>query len=343
VILPSEATPHRWSPHHRRLHRHLLRQPDLLPPGSALLLALSGGQDSMALTALLSDLRRLHGWRLQLWHGDHGWRPESAAQADSLAAWAAAEGLELQLERADPAPLGEAVARAWRYACLEHAAGVLGCGRVVTAHTASDRAETVLINLARGSHRLGLCSLRAQRVLGADCLVVRPLLPFSRADTASICRDLRLPVWEDASNGEARFGRNRVRAEVLPVLEALHPGASRRIAAQAERLEQDSDATEELLGLALEQLRSPADRSGLSLERRPLGRLAPANRRLLLQRWLRVQGGPALAGADLDRLSRRLEPERGPGEQHLAGGWRLSWDRSTLSLLNPRDSRHGDG
>ena len=71
----------RWSPHHLRLHRHLLRQPALLPQGGVLLVALSGGQDSMALVALLRDLQRLHHWDLQLWHGDHQWRPESGQQA----------------------------------------------------------------------------------------------------------------------------------------------------------------------------------------------------------------------------------------------------------------------
>jgi len=63
-----------WSPLHLRLHRQLLQKPDLLPAGAPLLVAVSGGQDSMALLALLRDLRRLHHWSLQLWHGDHGWR-----------------------------------------------------------------------------------------------------------------------------------------------------------------------------------------------------------------------------------------------------------------------------
>ena len=64
-----------WSPFHLRLHRLLLRRPQLLPPHATLLLAVSGGQDSMALVGLLRDLQRLHHWRLLLWHGDHGWRP----------------------------------------------------------------------------------------------------------------------------------------------------------------------------------------------------------------------------------------------------------------------------
>jgi tRNA(Ile)-lysidine synthase len=301
----------------------------------------------MALTGLLADLRRLHGWRLQLWHGDHGWRAEATAQAYALAAWAADQGLPLRLERAEPPPAGEAAARTWRYGCLERQALASGCRHVLTGHTASDRAETVLINLARGSHRLGLASLRARRTLDQDgnrephpVQLVRPLLPFSRLDTARICRDLELPVWEDASNGEARFGRNRIRAEVLPVLEALHPGAARRIAAQAERLEEECDAQAELLGLALEGL---AGGGGVGLARRRIGQLAAANRRQLLEHWLRRQGGPTLGGAALEALSRRLEPGRGPGLLDLAGGWQLRWDRSTLELHRLEEPPQADG
>ena len=77
MILPPQALERAWGKDHLRLHRHLRRQPALLPPGASLLLAVSGGQDSMALLALLLGLRRLHGWRLQLWHGDHRWRPEA--------------------------------------------------------------------------------------------------------------------------------------------------------------------------------------------------------------------------------------------------------------------------
>ena len=149
-----------------RLHRHLLRRPSLLPAGGSLLLAVSGGQDSMAMTTLLQDLQPLHGWRLTLWHGDHGWRQEAARQAGELAVWTRGQGLPLVFDRADPVPGSEAAARQWRYDRLANAAIRLQCSHVITGHTASDRAETVLLNLARGSHLRGLASLGARRPLG---------------------------------------------------------------------------------------------------------------------------------------------------------------------------------
>ncbi|MEB3331392.1 MAG: tRNA lysidine(34) synthetase TilS [Synechococcaceae cyanobacterium] len=348
-----------WSPDHLRLHRHLLRRPELLPAGAPLLLAVSGGQDSMALTGLLCDLRRLHGWRLLLWHGDHGWRAGSAREAEALAGWAAAQALPLHLDRArDPDGPGaaregaedEATARTWRYACLSRLARQEGCGHVVTGHTASDRAETVLLNLARGCHRRGLASMRASRRLesgdGPALQLVRPLLPFSREDTARICRERNLPVWPDPSNDDPRFSRNRLRQQLLPVLERLHPGASRRIAAQAGRLADELAHEEELLNLALAGLTpaagdcSSAQGQPATLDRHQLAGLASASQGRLLSHWIREHSGIAPAATVMGALVERIRRGAPAGQQDLQRRWQLTWDASTLKLLPP-DDRHG--
>ncbi|WP_231598155.1 tRNA lysidine(34) synthetase TilS [Synechococcus sp. CBW1002] len=353
---PAKAQPH-WSADHLSLHQLLRQQPQLLPAGAPLLLAVSGGQDSMAMTGLLLDLTRLHGWSLQLWHGDHGWRPESGQQAAELAQWAQQHGLALQIDRAEALAPNEAAARHWRYERLAHWAERLGCQRVVTAHTASDRAETLLLHLARGSHRRGLASLRRQRPLlepapsdpAAETAIqlVRPLLLFSRSDTARLCRELGLPVWTDPSNTDPRFARNRLRQEVLPVLEQLHPGATRRIGAQAERLAEELERDEELVALALAGLHTTpatsthevftheASSLGRQLQRAPLVALSLASQRALLQHWLSQHNLQPLSSRQLETLLARLAPRRGPGRLDLAGGWRLRWDRSTLALLGP--------
>ena len=104
----------RWSADHLKLHQQLLRQSNLLPQGAPLLLAVSGGQDSMAMAALLNDLRRLHHWRLQLWHGDHQLRAESGQQAKDLQTWAKREDLALLLDRWQQPKPDEAAGRRWR-------------------------------------------------------------------------------------------------------------------------------------------------------------------------------------------------------------------------------------
>lgn len=349
MILPSSATTaqdlcrppgQRWSPDHLRLHRHLRRHPELLPAGAKLLLAVSGGQDSMALLALLRDLQRLHHWRLLLWHGDHRWRPDSSRQAAELAGWCRTQGLPLHIDVWEQPPArSEASARAWRYGQLEVRARELGASHVVTAHTASDRAETLLLHLARGSHRRGLASLRSLRPLAAGSsplLLARPLLGLSRSDTGRLCQQLGLPVWHDPSNNDRRYSRNRIRAEVLPVLEALHPGAATRISAQAARLVDEVNCGSELVDLALQALGSTSDSKATpALQRRELVRLAPANQRQLLHRWLERHTDQVLAARPLEDVRQRLQSGQAPGSAHLGAGWQLRWDRTTLWLEPP--------
>ena len=329
---PTQHLAQRWSRHHLRLHRWLLQRPELLPDGASLLVAVSGGQDSMALVGLLQDLQRLHHWRLQLWHGDHQLRVNASEQAGELARWAAQQGLPLQIGIWQEPQPAEAAARTWRYAALAAAADHCGASHVVTGHTASDRAETLLLQLARGSHRRGLASLRPQRPLTAELTLVRPLLLFSRRETGQIHAQLGLPLWPDASNEEPRYSRNRLRQEVLPVLEQLHPGASRRISGVAERLAQEEESQQELMGLALAGLLAETQAPALALRRRALVALAPANQRRLLQHWLGRQGLNNLPAQQIDVLLGRLTSGRGPGSSDLREGLRLQWDRQYLWL-----------
>ena len=320
-----------WTSWHHQLHIRLRQKLQLLPAGARLLLAISGGQDSMALLGLLLELQHQHRWTLQLWHGDHGWHASSTTVATELQEWCSRQDLKLELQRA-PAELArtEAAARRWRYDTLEQLARSSGAD-VVTGHTASDRAETMLLQVARGSDLAGLTTLRPVRPLSADGPQLRrPLLGFSRADTAAICRDLTLPVWEDPSNQSASFARNRIRHEVLPVLEALHPGCSRRMAEQAERLSQLQDTQTELSALVLEQLQN-----GDGLNRRQIGTLSSATRRQLLAQWLQIQGVPAIDAAQLDQLSTKLATGAPGGSSHLPGGWQLHWRGDALKLSPP--------
>ena len=324
-----------WTSWHDRLHRRLLMQPQLLPQGSSLLLAVSGGQDSMALLALLQDLSPLHGWSLSLWHGDHRWHDNSSRIAAELSSWCQQRQLPLQVDQAAAGDVpSEAKARQWRYERLAQRGHQAGAD-VVTGHTASDRAETMLLQLARGSDLAGLAALPSVRPLSPEGpLLRRPLLHLQRHDTLQICRDLALPIWEDPSNKSPAFARNRIRQEVLPVLEALHPGSTRRMSDLAERVSQVRDSQTELSRMALKLLQTAA-----GLDRRGLGALSSASRRLLLAQWLQQQGVPALPAGQLEELSLRLESGAPSGAADLAGGWQLSWKGAEL-VLQQRAAEH---
>ena len=329
-----------WLNWHDKLHRQLLENPQLLPEGATLLLAISGGQDSMALLGLLRDLCSRHRWSLQLWHGDHGWHPGSARIASELAEWCRSQQLPLQISSSTRSSTGsEAKARQWRYAQLHQACQELNlnstghhCRTVVTGHTASDRSESLLLQLSRGTDLAGLGNLRWERVLNDktadDIRLVRPLLHFSRDDTAAICQDLQLPIWPDPSNSDPGFDRNRIRQEVLPVLEALHPGCSRRMAELSERVSQVQDTQNALVKLSLDHLQ----REDSALKRPPLQQLPASARRLVLHGWLQAQGMPSLPARQLQELSAAIGPRQPPGERHLAGGKRFHWCRDWVQL-----------
>ncbi len=328
-----------WTPWHDRLHRRLLAQPAMLPRGSRLLLALSGGQDSMALLALLRGLQPLHHWQLHLWHGDHGWHAGSSRIAQELQIWCCAEGLDLAVGRAalESPERSEAAARAWRYGALATEAERLSdlyphnpCRIVISAHTASDRAETLLLQLARGSDLAGLGSQRHSRRLfeGSDLQLIRPLRNFSRADTARICSDLALPIWDDPSNRDPAYARNRIRAEVLPVLEQLHPGCSGRLAELAERMSQLQDTQASLNALVLEHLSVTEG----SLDRRRFGSLPLETRRTLLAHWLRVSGVPPLTASQLEELAQATAAGSPAAGRDLSAGWRIHWRAEALQL-----------
>jgi tRNA(Ile)-lysidine synthase len=169
-------------------------------PGTKVDCAFSGGADSTALLVLATAA----GCEVTAFHVDHGLRPESAAEADQAQALATALGVEFRLLSVEVAagPNLEARARAARLAALP--AGAL------TGHTADDRAETVLINLLRGSGLDGLAAMSPGPT--------RPLLALRRDETRRLCAEQGLTPVVDPSNADSRFVRNRVRAELLPLM-----------------------------------------------------------------------------------------------------------------------------
>ncbi len=243
-----------WTPLHAQIHR-TIRSRRLFERDQHLLVAVSGGQDSLCLIKLLLDLQLKWGWHLGIAHCDHRWRTDSEANAHHVKNLALSWGIPFYLETANEPLNSEAQARNWRYQALSAIALANNYQYIVTGHTASDRAETLLYNLMRGTGADGLQALTWQRPLKADMMLVRPLLEVTRKQTQQFCQEFHLPIWEDSTNQDVKYARNRIRQELIPYLQAnFNPNVESALAQTAELLQ----AEVEYLEQAAQHLRETA-------------------------------------------------------------------------------------
>ena len=213
-----------------------------LPEGGRVLCAVSGGRDSMCLLHYLVERGDLS---VTAAHFDHHLRPTSGRDAAFVRDWCRTHGIPFLLGEGDVAALAaeglstEEAARKARYAFLERAAREGGFAAVCTAHHARDNAETILLNLIRGTGSAGLRGMREARPLGTGPdapVLLRPFLRWGPEELARYAEDHAIPHVEDESNGSDGPARNRLRHQVLPVLESINPQAVGNILRAAETL-----------------------------------------------------------------------------------------------------------
>jgi tRNA(Ile)-lysidine synthase len=259
--------------------------------GDALVLvACSGGADSLALAAAAAFVAPRLGMRAGLVTVDHGLQDGSAARAAAVAAWARSGGMApVEVATVDVSGRGggpEAAARDARYEALSAVAGRNQAVAVLLGHTQDDQAETVLLALARGAGPRGLSGMPYRKGI-----FLRPLLAVTRAETRKACAALGLAAWTDPHNTDPAYSRSRVRADALPALiAALGPAVVANLARTASLLAIDVAYLDEVAAGALTECRSAA---GLSVE--ALGGLPAAVRSRVLHAWARELGAPGAA------------------------------------------------
>jgi tRNA(Ile)-lysidine synthase len=275
---------------------------DLLQPGRPVVVLLSGGRDSVCLL----DLAVRTSGEVTALHVDYGLRPESAADAEFCRELCSSLGVPLRVVRAG-APEGnvQAWAREVRYA-----AALALPGDVATGHTATDQVETVLYRLAASPGRTALLGMRPR-----EGRVIRPLLGWTREQTAEHCRARGLPWIEDASNHDPRYARNRARAGLVPALRELHPAAEANVLRTLEALRDEAAVLDALVDDVL--------RGREEIAVAELAALAPALRRLVFRRL----GAPTGS-----RVDEALALEGGTKALDLGGGIRAVVSYGTLRI-----------
>lgn len=318
----------------------------------------SGGPDSTALLRALVEL----GARPVVLHVDHGLRGEES-RADAEFVRGLCEGLGLRCEvrelALDDGPGLQERARERRYELAGELAREVGASTVATGHTAADVAETVLMNLARGTGLRGLAGIPPVREG-----ISRPLIEASRAEILEYLDAVGQSYRTDPTNALPKYSRNRVRNEVMPVLEELYPGAGTNVSRSARLLREDLDALEELAARAVtrrgaelvipskEELHTALRRHAVRSAYSRLASDAPPLESAAVEAVLAVEGGTldlpsgvvaaARPGGEVALYERRREPEREildlrEGTLRLAG-WSLAVSEVPVPAGLPADA-----
>jgi len=290
---------------------------DLAGTDALVLVALSGGADSLALAAATAFEAPRAGIRAGAVVVDHGLQQGS----DAVAARAAQQARELGLDpvivtRVEVGAEGgpEAAAREARYGALDAAAAEHDAAAVLLAHTLDDQAETVLLGLARGS---GAASLQGMAAVAGR--LRRPLLGIRRDDTRRACADEGLDPWDDPHNLDPAYARVRVRERVLPVLEAeLGPGVAEALARTAEQAREDADAFQHQIDEFIEDICEPAE-AGIAISVAALAANPAALRQRVIRFVVLAEFGVSLTRAHTLEVARLVTDWHGQAPIDLPG------------------------
>ncbi len=352
------------------LTRHAIHAHHLLVPGQTVVVAVSGGADSVALLDVLARLAPDLGVGLHVGHLDHGLRPTSADDAAFVADLARQMGLTVTVGAVDVRRLvreerlaQEEAARQARYAFLGALAQAVGAAAVATAHHADDQAETVLLNLLRGAGLAGLRGMQPRAPLPVpshqNISLIRPFLALPRAEIRAYVAARGLAYREDTTNQDTGFTRNRVRHELLPLLQTYNPAIVATLSRTARSLAEDYEMVQTLVDAAWPQVVRAAD-GGVTLDLAALAAQPVAVRRHLVRRAIvhavglrdvtaeQVEAVVALAAAEATREQvdlPRLTVTRCAGSLFIGGAPSASdWpllppDTAALPVAAPGETR----
>ena len=299
-----------------------VRQGGLMPAGTPVIALLSGGRDSVCLVDLA--VGTLGAGAVTVLHVNYGLREDSDADERHCATLCERLGAALEIAR-PRRPRGPGNLQSWardaRYAEAARLALARGA-TILTGHTADDQVETILYRLASSPSRRALLGMRPR-----DGHLARPLLGFSRAETTAYCQERGLAWREDPTNAELTYARNRVRHAVIPALAAVHPAAKANVLRIAALLRDEADVLDALVEAELDGSNGAA-RATIELER--LAALAPALRRLVIQRLADGAAGRPVAGAARHAEQVTALRRSGVAKLDLGGGVRAVVERGVL-------------
>jgi len=316
---------------------HTILEHGLIKAGDKILVALSGGPDSVALLHLLRLLAFKYSLRISAAHLDHSIRPNSYRDREFCRVLCRSLKIKLHSKRLDVVGIAgkrrlsvEEAGRDVRYAYLGRLADKLRYNRIATGHTLDDNVETVVMNLVRGSGLTGLAGIPYKRGQ-----IIRPLLECSKAELESYLRSNKVAFVKDTSNRSLRYARNRVRLNIFPEMEKLNPAAKINIARMAKNVRDDVEFLSDLTVSAYNEALIETGKAKILLDLAKLQSYDKSLRKKVLEEAFKRQSGKK-AGLTSESLARALDAVDGKsgGMAPLADGYCIQNSQGRIGIFH---------
>ncbi len=319
--------------------KQTILQYKMFADGANIVIGLSGGADSVALVHILWRLHKQYHWRLQTVHIHHGLRGQEAdADAAFVKAYSTRLGIACDVVCFDAAKAAkeqkctvEEAGRNFRYRVFAKYAGQNGF--IAVAHHADDQAETILMRLCRGTGLDGLTGM-----LPVRNRIVRPLLFCSRKEIEQYCKQHQLSYQQDSTNFETAYTRNKIRLQVMPLLEQVHGGSAAHIAKTASLLAQENDFMTQTAKQMYQQIRMP--QTQVCLQKEPLQQMHRALRLRVLRLAVEEATGTTqnLTQAHLEAMEHLLMQNQN-GFVQIVGGWQCCLEYQRLMFCKEQTQK----
>lgn len=308
----------------------------LIAEGERVVVAVSGGMDSVVLLDLLLALAPSRRMSIIVAHVNHRLRGKASDADEAFVRGLCGEHhIPCEVLRRSPKGCGnlQDAARRMRAGFFEDVARRCGARCIATAHHRNDQAETVLLHLLRGTGMGGLCGIRPMVEMDGMARI-RPLLFAGRCDIEAHARRRRLAYREDASNATSAYARNRIRHEVLPQLARINPRIAESLAALAERIAADDDALAHIAREAVQEALHAEDGRGIVLRRGVYAHLPTGiRRRMVREAFARASGSTADLNADqVEKIDAIAVGGKSRGEYRLRAPWKFFRAGELLSI-----------